>query len=113
MNITKLLLLPVVLMASVACAQQGLLTVSVEDRHLTAQVDYSDSAQELANEAENLKVVFQQSGDQFLLEIYVKNEEGEWELLRALEIPAVEGTELSKGTAIPSADGIVTLQTIE
>ena len=116
MNMIKLLLLPVlpvVLMATVAYAQQGLLSVSVEDRHLTSQVDYSDSVQEIANEAENLKVVFQQSGDIFLLEIYIKNAEGEWELLRALEMPAVEGDELSKGTAIPALDGIVTLQTIE
>jgi len=100
-------------MASAASAQQGLLTVSVEDRHLTGQVDYSDATQEIANEAENLKVVFQKSGDSFNLEIYVKNENGEWELLRMLEVPASEGAELSKGTAIPSTDGIVTLQSIE
>lgn len=109
----SLFFLPLLLVASIVSAQQGLLTISINDEHLTAQVDCSAQTQELVNDTAHLKAIFQQADDQFMLEIYTKNENGEWELLRTLELPVSDNAALSKGIAIPSVDGIVILQIIE
>jgi len=112
MNKAKLFILPALLGFSALCAtQKGLLTVSVENKHLTSNVEYSTEVQELINEEGSLKAIFQQAGDQFLVELYA-NENGEWVQIQSIELPAEQGENLSKGSAIPSVDGIVTLQTI-
>ena len=83
MNILKLLVLPVLLVASVVSAEQARLQVRFNDadKNLERVVELSDGVQVFINADETRKVECIKDGDTHRLEVSVKNEAGEWELV--------------------------------
>lgn len=111
MNISKLLILPLLALSSVACADYGILTVFSEKGGLQAQVEYSDSekVQEFVHEDAALKIVCVKENDQLSMEVSVKNEAGEWEVISkpSLLINADEET------TVTINDLTITLKTVK
>ena len=94
MNILKLLLLPVLLVVSVVSAEQARLQVKFNndaDKNLEKVIELSDEVQLFINADETRKVEFVKDGEMYRLEVSVKNESGEWEVVSSPELSSVEG----------------------
>lgn len=81
MNISKLLILPLLALSSVACADYGILTVLSEKGGFQVQVEYSEKVQEFAHEKAAFKVACVKENDQLSMEVSIKNEAEEWEVI--------------------------------
>ena len=91
MNISKLLVLPVLLVASVVSAEQARLHVRFNndaDKNLESVVELSDDLQVFINKDETRKVEFVKDGDTYRIEVSSKNEAGEWEVVGTTEVSA-------------------------
>lgn len=82
MNISKLLVLPVLFAVSLVSAEQVRLSVQLNgehaDKNLECVVDVSDNQEVFVNEEETRKVEFQKDGEAFFVKVFLKNESGEW-----------------------------------
>ena len=87
---SKLLVLPVLLLTSMICAEKVHVQVKLNVGNVTENLDeiveLSDEVHAFTSENEESKVEIVKDGDLYCLEIFVKDEAGDWKLVGKPEL---------------------------